>query len=1032
MRWTSLHHHSSFSHLDGYQMPEAHVRRAAELGMTALALTEHGTTSSHVKLEQAAKLHGIKPVFGCELYTATGKQQQKNHLTVLAEDTDGYRNLLRMVSWSWQDGFYYHPTVSGEVLADHSDGLIVLSGCNSSLLSCQLVGGKTIDASDASYDRAHATARRFKQLLGDRFFLEVQTFPELESTKAINQGWERISKDLNIPMVATADCHYTKPTESEMQTVLHAIRPSSRNTVEEQARAWGYDVKLAPYTSDKEVMKRLVATGMSKRGALSAIENTSLIAQRCTVELPKAKRLRFPLPAGHADAQSLWEDLLAEGWYYRGIDDGQRREEYKTRVRYEMSIIEQKDFVDYFLVVADMVRFAKDAGIPVGPARGSAAGSLVCYLLRITEVDPMKFRDLIFERFIDITRQDMPDIDLDFDDERREEVKAYMETKYGKNQVATLGTFTMFKSKNSLDDIARVYRIPPFEVDKVKELLLERSSGDLRASATIEDTMKMFPEAKKVFDDYPDLSKAMLLEGNVKGMGTHAAGLMISNDPITDLVAVYQRQGASYISIDKHDAEYLGMLKIDVLGLSTMGMIGIALSHIGMPLEEMYKLPLDDEKVIKSFRDGDVVGVFQFDGRAMRLVNSALKPDNFYEVCVVNALARPGPLHNNSVDHYVSIKFGKSAPVVLDPMFDEIVGNTYGQVVYQEQILRILREMGGFDWTSLMYVRKIISHKEGEQAFSRYWEKFRDGCAINNVEELVAKKIWGMCITAGAYAFNAAHSVSYGMLAYWTMWLKVHHPSAFYMAALRKHKTKQRDLLRDATKHGIKVLPPDPNKSQSDWSVNKKTVLAGFEQIHGVGTSMAEKFIAYREEVGKRITWDDFLDVKGVGPKTMERIKAWAEQEDPLDVYALQRRLDAVTTDIEAGKVRDKWGNKVPVPTHKSSDIEYGIGKTQHVVWIGIVNNKNLRDLYEVNFSRTGVALDPNKTRDPHLREWVLFQGQDGEDIITITIDRWKYPELKELVWKVKLKKDLIVVKGQKKGGLPHKTIYVDRMWVLS
>jgi DNA polymerase III subunit alpha len=406
MQYVSLHHHSTYSYLDGFGLPSAHVRRAAELGMPSLALTEHGNVSSHVKLAKAAKEFGIHPIFGCELYCGKvdedERTQRKNHLTILAKDEVGYRNLLRIVSQGWSD-FYYEPTVSGEVLAKHKEGLIVLSGCTGSLLSTSLVGGKNVAVEDASYRRAMEVARRFKNTFGDNYFLEVQMFPELENVRAINQAWERLSAELNIPLVASGDCHYTRPDEGEMQQILHSV--GRHKSMEQLAQNWGYDVPLAPPLTDELVLDRLVGTGLSYKAAKQAKANTLLIANACQADIPQMDSIRFPLPTGFKSAQEVWRKWLEDGWYFRSMNRSKMRDAQgrtaKERLRYEMDIIESKDFIDYFLVVSDIVKFAKDNNIPVGPARGSAAASLVCFLLRITEVNPMEFPNMMFERFID-------------------------------------------------------------------------------------------------------------------------------------------------------------------------------------------------------------------------------------------------------------------------------------------------------------------------------------------------------------------------------------------------------------------------------------------------------------------------------------------------------------------------------------------------------------------------------------------------------------------------------------------------------
>src|SRR5215831_2935531 len=574
MRWASLHHHSTYSYLDGFQLPEAHVRRAEELQMGSLALTEHGNIMSHVKFEQAARAAGIKPIFGLEAYCGPideeHRGQTKNHLTILAKDSEGYRNLLQIVAQSWMEGYYYEPTVSGSILGEHRAGLVVLSGCQGSLLFTSLVGGKGIAVEDASYARARAVASRFKRAFDGNYFIEVQAFPELATTRLANPLLARLGRDLGIPLVATLDCHYTVPTEREIQKVLHSVR--NQGTVEQVAREWGYATDLCPPETDRSLLSKLVQTGLTRSEAIAAILAAEEIAQDCTVELPRLDMVRYPT----ADSSKLIWEWLKQGWEFRGIDRLSVRERrvYADRMRYEMSIIEEKDFVDYFLIVSDVVRWAKDSDIGVGPARGSAAGSLVCWLLRITEVDPVRFPHLVFERFIDITREDLPDIDLDFESARRGEITDYLVSRYGRECVNNIGTFQKYKSKLALDDVARVHRIPGYEVQTIKDVLLERSSGDLRASATIEDTIEQFEQAQDVVTRYPDLLQATELEGNVKGFGIHAAGVVISNNPITDVVPILTRevrkQRKQVVAVDKYDAEYLGMLKLDLLAISAL------------------------------------------------------------------------------------------------------------------------------------------------------------------------------------------------------------------------------------------------------------------------------------------------------------------------------------------------------------------------------------------------------------------------------------------------------------------------------
>jgi len=1045
MTFVSLHHHSTFSYLDAYQLPEAHVRRATEIGMRGLAMTEHGNISSHVQLEKAALKQGVRPIFGVELYCGEigdEAKQRKNHLTVLSSTQEGYRNLLQLVSKTYSKGFHYHPTADWEMLNEHREGNIILSGCQGSLLFTSLVGGKLVPPEQASYRRGRTVARQFKEAFGDAYYLEVQAFPNLSETRRANPLIERLGRNLGIPVVATLDCHYTIPTEKEIQKILHTVR-SGNLTLEEQARSWGYKENLCPPMNDSALLRRLVATGLSRETALQAILNSEEIYERCQVDLPSLPMVRYPLEPKYLNMENgrlqCWRDWIEEGWRYRRCSSLSPRlqRRYRERLKHEMSIIESKDFLDYFLVVSDAIRWAKNEGIAVGPARGSAAASLVCWLLRITEVNPMDYPDLVFERFIDLTRQDLPDIDLDFDSEHRAEVRGYLAGKYGEECVNNIGTFTGYKAKNSLDDVARVYRIPKWKVEKVKDVLIERSSGDLRASATIEDTVLQFDAAKKIFEEHPELGIAMDLEGNYRGFGVHAAGLVVSTGPITDVAAVYEREmdgeRIQVVSMDKYDAESKGLLKLDFLGLSNMTMLNRCRKEMGWSLDDLYNIDQTDKKTIDGFHNNDVIGIFQFEGRAMRYVCGALKPDSFRECVDVNALARPGPLHNGSVGEYIDIKEGIKQPRERHPALDKICGSTHYQIVYQEQILRILGEIGNFDWTHRAEVRKIISRKIGEQEFNRRWQQFYDGARYlhPDMSEDLIKEIWGQCITAGSYAFNWAHSVAYTKIGWYSMWFKQHVPDLFYTEQLRIRNGRDDRislLVRDADRHNIEVRPPNPRNSIEDWSRKRGRVYSGLKQIKGIGPSLARGIVDWREvqpRRGANITWDSLINVKGVGPKKLADIKKFADREDPFNALWLDRALTDVKRKIKLGALGD-----LPVPTHTSASLPYFRSEDIPLVWLGVVNTRNVRDLFEINLARTGVPLDPEKVRDPHLREWLVMVCDDEDDQLIVRCDRWHYPKMKQWLWELELGHDLLLVKGVKPGWATRQ-INISQMWVI-
>jgi DNA polymerase-3 subunit alpha len=1101
MRFASLHHHSTYSFLDGFQLPDAHVRRISELNGSALALTEHGNVMSHAKFEQAASKEGIKPIFGIELYCGEideeRRTQKKNHLTILAKNAEGYRNVLKLVSDSWKEGFYYKPTVSGSMLREASAGLVVLSGCQSSLLTSALLGPKIkrdprttygIAASQRQHDgrnvgrdryrRARAIAARFKRSFGDDYFIEVQAFPGLEDTRAANPALAQIARELDIPLIATLDCHYTLPTEREIQQTLHAIRNGGRDSVEDISETWGYAAELCPPLSDRHILKLLIETGIPRDQAIKAVSQTWELADDLNVELPRLKTLRYPLPPGYETATDLFRDWLRKGWAERGVESLSReeRKRYAARLRYEVSIIEEKDFCDYFLVVSDGVRFAKHADIGVGPARGSAAASLVCWLLFITEVNPMLFPHLVFERFIDLTREDLPDIDLDFESARRSEVGDFFVSKFGRDCVSQIGTYTKYKSRLALDDVARVHRVPDFETDKIKDVLLERSSGDLRASATIIDTIDQFDQARDVIERHPELMVATELEGNVKGFGVHAAGIAISNEPITNVTAILQREvgrdkrPVQVVAMDKYDAEYLGVLKIDFLGLSALDALVEMCRSIDEKPKFLYTIPTEDDETIKGFQENDIVGVFQYEGRATRMVNGSVKPDNFDEVCHIIAISRPGPLHNGAVADYVDIKRGDKQPTLRYPALEAITKQTMYQVVYQEQILRIVREIGDFDWTHASYIRKIISRKLGDAEFNRQWDRFWEGAQRlhPDMDEETARAIWGLCTTAGSYAFNFAHTVSYGYISWWTMWFKRHYPAIFYAAMLHRADKKtasgggaggsanakatvtskakldgQTIMIRDAlnssgqfSRDPMVILPYDLRRSSTTWKREGVNGLRpGFDQIDGIGEKMADKIIEWRKEVDKSelgwkgVGWSSLIDVKGIGQKTIEKIVDHATDSDPFKIKRLDNMIESVKRDLP--NMRDGKDRPLPFPTHTAIDVPYERGEDQEIIWIGVAVHKNLRDIFEVNRARTGEELDASEVKDPHLNEWMLVAGYDGTDLLSLRINRWRYPDLKSILWKISMNEDILLVRGVKPGWRAAREIRVQDIWVI-
>lgn len=1035
MKFVSVHHHTTFSYQDGHGTPEQHVERAAELGMSALAVTDHGNPSAHVGLEKAAKKYGIKPLFGLEAYTAlTSKSSRKFHLTILASDDEGYRNLNRLTTASWED-FYRWPTVRGKTLAAYHEGLIVLSGCSDSLLSCSLLGGKAIPEEEASWDRAVKVARKMKELLGDRFYLECQMFPELERSRILNQAFEKMGRELDIPLVATADVHTLRPGDAELRALLHAAGRGN-NTIAQQLSSWEYDVPDYTPLTDKSVYKAMLATGLSPAAAKEACRNTVEIADRCNVELPKAKRFRYPC----ADPiEEIWKQLR-EGWAYR-VAQGNRRmvkrkDEYLAQINMEMDRVLEKGFESYFLLASDLIKFAKDSGIAVGPGRGSSAASVVCYLLRITEPDPLAFPLTDFSRFVDPTRVDLPDIDTDFDDSRRHEVREYAVRKFGHDCTGNIATFTKYKGKNSLDDVARVYRIPKSEIEIVKNVIVERSGGDSRADASLMDTFEMFPSAKAVLDRHPDLHKAIRLEGNYKGMSVHAAGLVISDSPISEVCAMYTREDKNNpgkyltaVSVNKYDAEYLGLMKFDLLGLSTMGTLNTILGWIGWTLEDLYALTYDDPETIDAFRRADVVGIFQFEGRATRLVCRDIKPDNFLDLIDINALSRPGPLFSGTTAEYIDVKHGRRSPTRVHPIIDKISKGTRGQIIYQEQILHALAQFGGLSVGRVHEIRRIISQKLGEAQFNTSANDFAENAMrLHGVTRETAMKVWERVVTSASYAFVYSHSLAYTIIGYWCMYFKIHFPAAFYAAQLSKVKEeKWPRLIKDAEKHGVKVHGVTPGRSGLGWTIlGPREISAGWLSLKGVGPSKAKAIQEFVE--GKQIrSVEDLLHVNGIGPKTLDTFRHQIEGDDPFGLRSVERALDVVRADLRAGRI------PLAPPSVRSDDILDLPGDTE-VVWIGIVRLKEFKDYVEDERARSGK--DPDAIRAEMWRpdlptSCVLHCGDDGDEDVYVRIKRQDYPKFKAGLERIRVGRDVIYVRARKSTNSFGASLYVHDLLII-
>lgn len=842
MNFVNLHNHTEYSIVDGFGHPMDFVQRAKELGMKALAITDHGSISGHYKHYVACTKLGIKPILGCEMYIVNNHTDRStrayNHITILAKNLEGYRNLTKLVSISYDKGFYYKPRIDWQLLKQYHKGLIATSGCPSGVL------GAMIAKHNASLDQIKHEMRRQKEIFGEDYFVELSPW-DYEEGKKVAKMIYKAATELNFPLVLTMDCHYPNKEDNVIQDILLCIQTSAKIDTPGRLKFDQTDFYLKDGNQMKKDWERIYPDLPFKK---EMTENTVKIADMVDFEFPKAKPIEFPFNGNKIDLlkKICWNGLKKKELH--------KNSEYVQRLKREFDLVVQKNYVDYFLVIVDLINWAKNQNILVGPARGSSCGSLLCYVTRITEIDPIPF-GLLFERFIDINRTDLPDVDIDFEDERRDEVKNYLENKYGKDRVASLATFGTFQGRLCVQDIGRVFSIKGSIIDEVKKLIVQRSGGDSRFSHTVEDTFINFEKAAGILKEYPMLKYAKHLEGQVRHLGIHAAGIVVSNDPIENFAAFYRSNNdAKVISMDYTDASGVGLLKIDVLGLSTLTVIKNTLAMVktryGHSID-LYNLPLDDEKTLKGFKEGKLFGIFQFDGQAMLQVCKQIKPENFGHLTDINALSRPGPLHSGSTTDYIERKNGKQKITYLHPIIEKITKDTFGVTIYQEQVMQIVRQIGKFSWKDTSTIRQTMSKSRGVESFNKFRDQFVKGAAENGIDEELSDTIWKQIYTFGSWAFNKSHSVSYSVLSYWTMYLKMHYPLEFYVSLMCKEndEDKLRKVIKEYQSEGGKLLPIDINRSKETFLIEDKGIRVGFSQILGIGTKTAEvitKFQPYK------------------------------------------------------------------------------------------------------------------------------------------------------------------------------------------
>jgi DNA polymerase-3 subunit alpha len=873
-----LHVHTEYSMLDGAAKISDLVDEVARQEMPAVAMTDHGVMFGAYEFWKKATAAGVNPIIGIEAYLTPGtprgdKTRVKwgsggeddvsgagayTHLTLLAENTEGMHNLFRMSSLASLEGYYFKPRMDRDLLQTYSSGVIATTGCPSGEVQTRLRLGQ--------YDEALKAAAEFRDIFGaENYFVELMDHG-LGIEKRVMSDLVRISQELGIPLLATNDLHYTKADDAEAHAALLCVQSGS--TLD--------DPKRFKFDSTDFYVKSAAQMRTLFSDFPEACDNTLLIAQRASVAFDESANYmpRFPVPEGESET-SYFEKEVHRGLAVRypgGIPD-----RVKAQAEYEIGVISQMGFASYFLVVADFINWAKEHGIRVGPGRGSGAGSMAAYAMRITELDPLE-HGLIFERFLNPDRVSMPDFDVDFDERRRGEVIRYVSDKYGDDRVAQIVTFGTIKAKQALKDSARVLGFPFGMGEKLTKLMpagvmgkemsldgvLEKTHERYKEAADLRTLVESDPDAKQVFET------ALGLENLKRQWGVHAAGVIMSSDPLLDIIPIMRREqdGQIVTQFDFPSSEALGLVKMDFLSLRNLTIIDDALDNIELnrghrPVLE--ELTLDDSAAYALLSRGDTFGVFQLDGGPMRSLLRLLKPDSFDDISAVLALYRPGPMGADSHTNYALRKNGQQEITPLHPeladALQEVLGETYGLIVYQEQVMEIAQKLAGYTLAQADLLRRAMGKKKKEELDIQF-EAFREGMRQNGFSDHSIQALWEVLVPFSDYAFNKAHSAAYGMISYWTAYLKAHYP-AEYMAALLTSVSDQKDksaiYLNECRRMGIKVLPPDVNESIATFSAVGEDIRFGLAAIRNVGVGVVQGIREAREAQGAFASFHDFV-----------------------------------------------------------------------------------------------------------------------------------------------------------------------------
>ncbi|MBI2013235.1 MAG: DNA polymerase III subunit alpha [Candidatus Colwellbacteria bacterium] len=957
-KFVHLHTHSHYSLLDGLSKIDKLVLRAKELGMPALALTDHGNMYGAVEFYKKCKKEGVKPIIGVETYIAKNSRfgrdsktdSTRYHLTLLVKNGVGYKNLNTLITKSHLEGFYYKPRIDKELLKEYSEGLICLSGCFSGEVA-RLLQANQVEV-------AERVAKEYKTIFKDDYYIEIQPH-----SPNLHKGLIAISKKLNIPLVATQDSHYLRPEDATMHEVFLAIQTNARFEDEDRFSFKKYNASLRPMEEMAELFKDLP----------EAIENTVKIADKCNFEFQLGKTIlpHFDVPEGN-DANSYLEKLLMEKLANRYPKAPQ---EVKDRLKYELSVIEKTGFADYFLIVQDFVNWAKERGIVVGPGRGSAAGSIISYILGITDVDPLKY-NLLFERFLNPERISMPDIDLDFADTRRDEVLGYLKDKYGEDHVAQIITFGTMAARASVRDAGRALGMQYDFCDRIAKLIPFEPNMN-KSDTRLDKYLEAVPELGQEYKTNPDAKKlinaARELEGTVRHASVHACGTVVSRESLVNYMPLQrspQDEKATITQFEMHSVEDLGLLKIDLLGLRTLTIIEETLRL----LKEMQgkdinitEIPLDDKKTYKYLQTGETTGVFQFESSGMRRYMKEIVPTTLEDLTALVSLYRPGPIE--LIPSFIARKFGREKVTYLHPKLEPILKTTHGIGVYQEQMMQIARDLAGFTLPEADTLRKAIG-KKIKSLLDEQEKKLIDGMVKNGINDTTARKIWELFPPFARYGFNRSHAVSYALIGYQTAYLKAHYPVEFMTALLNNSKEDVERialLVSEAKRIGIQVLPPDINMSAEKFVPEDSNIRFGIAAIKNVGKNITSVIVEERLRGGAYKSLEDFasrISHRDLNKKSLESLA----KSGALDSFGIERNtilenMDNILKLKNGAKSANE--NQIGLFAHKPIEIKIKLKEAKPAAKMERLNwEKELLGLYITDHPLTG-ALSKIKGAEP-------------------------------------------------------------------